>query len=228
MAARHAATLLLHVVERRFYFIYLTIIGDFKVLVAKRHFLRTPAGCLGLLLPCSRAPPLLCLSARTPTGLKSSWRSTKSAISAWLCPFLSFSFFPSFPPLPPPLHFISHEATHPSASRYSWRRLWMCLAASHHPSRSHTDADGHRGWRPKNVSEPTDLDSKTSSYSLFGLKKMERIKRSTHLTWSLSNNEEPQGFRIANIVRHTWFVCQSKLRNNLIAAKHGDRCLNCK
>lgn len=111
--------------------------------------LRTPAGCLGLFLPCSRAPPLLCLSAWTPTGLKFSWRSTRSAISAWLCPFLSFSFFPSFPPLPPPLHFISHEATHPSASRYSWRRLWMCLAASHHPSRLHTDADGHRGWRAK-------------------------------------------------------------------------------
>lgn len=34
MAARHAGTLLLHEVERRFYFIFFTNIGDFKVLVA--------------------------------------------------------------------------------------------------------------------------------------------------------------------------------------------------
>lgn len=42
--------------------------------------------------------------------------------------------------------------------------------------------DTEAGGQKKNVSEPTDLDSKTSSYSLFVLEKMERIKRSTHLT----------------------------------------------
>lgn len=119
-----------------------------------------PAGWLGLLAPCSRAPHCFlvfvfffwrereefCLSTWTPAGLKFSWWSSFQV--SYIClVFLSFTytlFLPSFLPLPHPVHFISHEATHLSASRYSWRRLWMCLTVSHHPSLSYTDADGHR------------------------------------------------------------------------------------